>query len=114
MTSPAINLGDVIEGWTVCRIESAANRSRDDGKLVWLLTLEKATPFDPFDYRVTEGPRKCWYGLPDLSEEGWEEYREWERFDFTEERYWRRLSDRKRPPPKERRTWVFDDEEVTL
>lgn len=50
--------------------------------------------FDRYEYRTTEGQRKCWYGEPDLTEEGWEEYAEWERFDYTEERYWRRpLSD---------------------
>jgi hypothetical protein len=43
-----------------------------------------------YEERITEGQRKCWDGEPDLSKEGWEEYREWERFDYTEERYWRR------------------------
>ena len=43
-----------------------------------------------YQYRTTEGPRKCWDGDPDLSEEGWEEWAEWERFDYTEERYWRK------------------------
>jgi len=46
--------------------------------------------FDRYHYRITTGQRKCWDGEPDLSEEGWEEWAEWERFDFTEERYWRR------------------------
>lgn len=48
-------------------------------------------PVDPYEYRTTHGQRKCWDGEPDLSKEGWEEYKEWERFDYHEERYWRRL-----------------------
>ena len=50
-----------------------------------------AAPPDPYEYRTTDGPRKAWDGEPDLSKEGWEEYQEWERFDYHEERYWRRL-----------------------
>lgn len=46
---------------------------------------------DPYEHRITTGPRKLWDGEPDLSKEGWEEHREWERFDHHEERYWRRL-----------------------
>jgi len=45
---------------------------------------------DPYEYRITDGQRKAWDGTPDLSEDGWEEYKEWERFDYHEERYWRR------------------------
>ena len=43
-----------------------------------------------YEYQTTEGQRKCWDGEPDLADEGWEEYKEWERFEYTEERYWRR------------------------
>jgi hypothetical protein len=46
--------------------------------------------FDRYHYRITTGQRKCWDGEPDLSKEGWEEWADWERFDFTEERYWRK------------------------
>ena len=45
---------------------------------------------DRYEYQTTEGQRKCWDGEPDLADEGWEEYKEWERFEYTEERYWRR------------------------
>jgi len=48
-----------------------------------------------YEYRTTEGPRKAWDGEPDLSIERWEENVDlnegWERFDYTEERYWRRI-----------------------
>lgn len=44
-----------------------------------------------YECRTTDGPRKQWDGEPDLSREGWEEYQRWERFEYHEERYWRRL-----------------------
>lgn len=47
-------------------------------------------PMPCTEFRVTQGPRKAWDGEPDLSKEGWTEYREWERYDFYEERYWSR------------------------
>lgn len=56
-----------------------------------------------YEYRTTEGPRKAWDGEPDLSKEGWEEYKEWERFDYTEERYWRRPIPK---PQAEERQWI--------
>lgn len=48
-----------------------------------------------WEHRVTEGPRKGWFGEPALSVEGWEEYAapghdHWERHEFTETRTWRR------------------------
>jgi hypothetical protein len=43
-----------------------------------------------YEFCTTEGGRKTWDGEPDLAKEGWEEYQEWERFGYTEERYWRR------------------------
>jgi hypothetical protein len=43
-----------------------------------------------YEHRITKGGRKTWDGEPHLDEEGWEEYQEWERFDYHEERYWRR------------------------
>lgn len=42
------------------------------------------------EYRTTTGQRKAWDGQPDLSKEGWEEWKPWERFEYHEERYWRR------------------------
>lgn len=51
-----------------------------------------------YEYQVTDGPRKCWDGEPDLSKEGWEEYKEWERFQYYEERYWRRKKEPKVKP----------------
>lgn len=44
-----------------------------------------------YAYETTRGGRKTWDGEPDLSKEGWEEYRPWERFDYHEERSWRRV-----------------------
>lgn len=55
---------------------------------------------DGYEYRITQGERKAWDGLPDLSLEGWEEYREWERFDYHEERYWRRRASEPKPEPR--------------
>ncbi len=46
-----------------------------------------------YEYRTTSGPRKSWDGEPDLTKEGWEPISgadSWERFDYHEERYWRR------------------------
>jgi len=47
-----------------------------------------------YEYKTTQGPRKAWDGEPDLSIEGWEENVDlnggWERFDYHEERYWKR------------------------
>lgn len=42
-----------------------------------------------FEYTTTQGPRKAWDGSPDLCHEGWEPVR-WDRFDYHEERIWRR------------------------
>lgn len=53
---------------------------------------EEGSESPPFcEYRVTTGQRKAWDGEPDLAKEGWEEYQAWERFDYHEERYWRRV-----------------------
>lgn len=53
---------------------------------------------DLYEYRTTSGGRKTWDGEPDLTTEGWEPDPDrgrpgesWERFDYHEERYWRRL-----------------------
>jgi hypothetical protein len=45
---------------------------------------------EKYEYRITEGVRKCWDGGPELSEEGWEEIDVWTRLEWTEERYWRK------------------------
>lgn len=56
------------------------------------------SPPDSYEYCTTTGPRKCWDGLPDLTKEGWEPDPDrgqpgdsWDRFDYHEEKYWRRL-----------------------
>lgn len=61
------------------------------------LTEEEAASFrldeeeveNEYEYRTTSGPRKSWDQEPDLSKEGWEDIG-FERFDYHEERYWRR------------------------
>jgi len=51
-----------------------------------------------YEYKTTEGPRKAWRWVDDPPDgDGWELNRTsvdpdaFERFDYTEERYWRRL-----------------------
>jgi hypothetical protein len=56
----------------------------------WMRKPHPPLPPDPYEYRITHGQRKQWDGEPDLSKEGWEEYEPWERFDYHEERRWRR------------------------
>ncbi len=46
-------------------------------------------PYDDYEYRTTEGQRKCWDGEPNLEADGWE-CTGWDRLEYTEERYWRR------------------------
>lgn len=49
-----------------------------------------------YEYQTTEGPRKSWNDADTPPEgDGWERNQEegrngWERFDYTEESYWRR------------------------
>jgi len=59
-----------------------------------------------YEYRTTEGQRKAWDDADEPPEgEGWERNTAagrdgWERFDFHEESYWRRLK-----PEAERKEW---------
>jgi hypothetical protein len=59
-----------------------------------------------YEYRTTEGQRKRWDEADEPPEgEGWERNTDagrdgWDRFEFTEESYWRRLK-----PEAERRDW---------
>lgn len=57
--------------------------------------ITETLDFDKYDYLTTDGPRKCWDGEPEMSSEGWEEYADWERFKYHEERYWRKLKKNK-------------------
>lgn len=60
-----------------------------------------------YQYETTEGQRKCWDAVDEPPEgEGWERNVDagrdgWERFDYTEESYWRRLRDRPEPTDTE-------------
>lgn len=60
-----------------------------------------------YEYRTTEGQRKAWDDADEPPEgEGWERNTDsgrngWDRFDFHEESYWRRLK-----PGAERKEWV--------
>lgn len=63
----------------------------DDDRILSQPAKLHIPPRDEFEYEVTSGPRKSWDGLPDLSKSGWEEYKPQERFDYHEERYWRKL-----------------------
>lgn len=59
-----------------------------------------------YEYRTTEGQRKAWDDADEPPEgEGWERNTDsgrdgWDRFDFHEESYWRRLK-----PEAERKEW---------
>ncbi|MGW4720487.1 DUF6221 family protein [Nocardia sp. NPDC004260] len=56
-----------------------------------------------YEYEITEGPRKAWEYADERPEgEGWERNVDagrdgWERFDYTEESYWRRPRHRAEP-----------------
>lgn len=59
-----------------------------------ILTVLEATnpvpaPGPRYEYYVRQGPRKAWDGTPEPEGEGWVEV-SWERFDYHEERIWRR------------------------
>ena len=66
-----------------------------------------------FEYETTTGPRKACYDFPPPEGEGWDinvdEGRDgWERFDYHEEQYWRRLKPELDIPPS-RDDDVMDD-----
>lgn len=65
-----------------------------------------------YEYRETEGQRKCWDGEPNLTLEGWDintdHFGGWERFEYTESRYWRRLKPPPVPTPLEEQGYVPD------
>ncbi len=59
--------------------------------------LHEASSHPSYEYATTEGQRKAWYDADTPPEgDGWERNVDagrngWDRFDFTEESYWRRL-----------------------
>lgn len=71
------------------------------------LTLNCIGAHPDYEYETTEGQRKCWERADEPPEgDGWERNVDagrdgWERFDYTEESYWRRLRDRPEPTDTE-------------